>query len=378
MKHRIYILFAMFIAMSSCTKEEGDPKNLHTLLVYIGTDNNLSGFGQEKIDAIAQNFNPQQGRIVVFIDNNGEEAQLYEITKNTAGKTVINDYKSYPNANSASKELFSYVITDVLRSFSSDSYGLLVFSHASGWLPQGAYTQLSQGRLPNPAYSDDKTKSLIIDGSSEMEMAEFAAAIPDGMFDYIVFETCFMAGIEIAYELRHKTKYIFASSAEIVHPGYAPAYPAALSKLLSGALDEFGQRVFDHVLTYNESNASRSATYSVISTAGLEALALFIRQNCDFTKPVDIQEIQHFDRLGNYRLFFDFEDYFFRLLETGEQKAELSRLIADCVTWKAATNKFMSQFTITKHSGLTTYIPQEQFSGLNEQYQQTVWAKAIK
>lgn len=57
---------------------------------------------------------------------------------------------------------------------------------------------------------------------AEMELEEFAAAIPDGQLDFIVFEACLMAGVEVAYVLRGKTDYILSSAAEIVSPASRP------------------------------------------------------------------------------------------------------------------------------------------------------------
>lgn len=33
-------------------------------------------------------------------------------------------------------------------------------------------------------------------------------ALPDHLFEFIIFEACNMAGIEVAYELRNKAAYI--------------------------------------------------------------------------------------------------------------------------------------------------------------------------
>ncbi len=57
-----------------------------------------------------------------------------------------------------------------------------------------------------------------------MEISDFAAALGDCHFDFIVFEACFMAGVEVAWELREKTDYVVASAAEILSPGFTDIY----------------------------------------------------------------------------------------------------------------------------------------------------------
>ena len=375
------ILVALATALVSCVKDDHEPtpEPSRVLLVYVGTDNNLSGLEQAKLQAIREGWTGKKtDRIIVYRDTRNADARLIEISNLAAGEQP-REIATYGKENSASPDVFARVIADVVRDFPADSYGLLVFSHASGWLPQGA--------LQNPASIDAdapaRSRSVIIDGTDEMELKDFAAAIPDGVFDYIVFETCFMAGIEVAYELRDKAPVIFASSAEIVDPGFAPVYSSATANLMGRDLERFGRQVFNHTLTYAESNPQRSATYSVISTAGLDALAAFVGENCDLSRAVDITDVQRFDR-NAHRLFFDFGDYYGRLLATDAQRAELARLVADCVTWKAATDEFMTQsagyngFGIEKHSGFTTYIPQEAFRGLNNAYSTLDWAAAIR
>ena len=381
MPARIYLaaLAALLLTMTACVKYDPTPtpKPSRVLLVYVGTDNNLSGLEQEKLDALCNGWTGKPtDHIIVYRDTQGADARLIEIS-NLAPGELPREIAAYGRENSASGDVFSRVINDVISQYKADSYGLLIFSHASGWLPAGA--------LNNPnAFSANSphSRSIITDGTSEMALADFASAIPDGVFDYIVFEACFMAGIEVAYELRHKADCIFASSAEIVHPGFAPVYSSATGQLFGQRLEGFGQRVFNHTLTYAGDSPQRSAAYSVIHTAALESLSSFIGENCDFSQSVKIGDIQHFDR-NAHRLFFDFEDYYGRLLPNDAKRAELSRLVAACIQWKAATDEFMTQqpgyngFQIEKHSGLTTYIPQPEFPALNAAYNNTSWAKAI-
>ncbi len=400
MLRRLYIpLFSLALALCSCIADDHDhtPCVERVLLVYVATDSNLSGYEQTKLQGLRDGWTGRAGdHIIAYIDKGrGADARLIEIS-NLAPGDQPREIAVYGTENSASTQTLNRVITDVVGMYPhAVSFGLLVFSHASGWLPPGLYNQLNSGTIPAQvttmaAYTTAElprsifsSRSIIVDGSEEMDLQDFAAAIPNGVFDYIVFEACFMAGIEVAYELRGKTPYIFASSAEIVDPGFAPTYSSATARIFGHDLGGFGQRVFNHTLTYAESNPQRSATYSVISTLALDALAAFVRQNCDFGHAVDIADVQRFDRLKVATLFFDFEDYYAHLLDTDAKRAELARLVADCVTWKAATDSFMTQsasyngFHIVNHSGLTTYIPQAALPGLNAAYGHLQWTQAV-
>jgi hypothetical protein len=268
--------------------------------------------------------------------------------------------------NSASPEVFADVLRRVVETYPADSYGLILFSHASGWLPEGT--------LSAP-------RSLVQDEAEDawMAMTDFAAAIPDRQFDYIVFEACFMAGIEVAYELRNRTNTIVASSAEILSPGFRSVYETSVNELFKkdAGLVKFTKDAYDAVNA--QTGELRSATFSVIETKGLQALSDWLRENVSVEKHVDIGDIQHFDRYS-YHLFFDFEDYFLRTLKDGARQDELKRLINDCVLFKASTPEFMLSymgFKIEKHSGLTTYIRQSNYPYLNAQYEELEWFKKI-
>ena len=384
MKECCYILLlAIALLAGSCAEDDHVvcPEPVRILLVYVATDNNLSGLEQAKLQAIRDGMTGKAtDRIIVYRDTKNAPARLMELERHGVREIAV-----YGTENSASPEIFSHVVNDVKAMFPADIYGLLVFSHASGWLPEGVYNAFNAGN-----YDDTKltaapySRSVIIDGADEMELADFATAIPEAFFDYIVFEACFMAGIEVAYELREKAPVIFASSAEIVHPGFEPAYPSALPKLFAGDIPAFGQSVFSQVLTYADDNPQRSATYSMIQTAGLDALASFVRGNCDFSRGVETTDVQRFDRLKGNRLFFDFGDYYGRLLDTDAQRSELALLIDACVSWKSATPEFMTQssglngFAIAEHSGLTAYIPQTALPGLNAAYGGLGWTQATR
>lgn len=360
------LITAALLVFGSCAKDDDDPEIPieRVLLVYMAGDNNLSSETYQKIEEIRKGWNGDaRHRLLVYTDPADAAPSLNEIVRENSNNT-LQKLSVYEEENSASGEVFSRVIRDMMRMYPAPSYGLLVFSHASGWLPEGALT---------------KPKSLLIDGTDEMALTDFGTAIPNNTFDYIVFETCFSAGIEAAYQLKDKTKYILASSAEIVSPGFTPIYNNAINLLFEKEkpAEKFGRATYTYF--NQQSGYMRSATFSVIDTKGLDNLAKYIKENCDFEKEFILTDIQKFDRYS-YRLFFDFGDYYSRLLETEEERQELNRLIEKCVVWKVSTPLFMqgyNGFEIKEYSGMTSYIPQQRFPLLDTAYRRTQWSKDI-
>ena len=263
MKYIYAVCFLLLVC--GCHKENDTPVVLpaRTLLVYLGGDNNLDAETYDKLVQIKNGWQDgTDGKIIVYQDTPFKDSpRLMEIDgKSEKGYITIH---TYDQENSASPQVLKRVINDVTRLYPAKSYGLIVFSHGSGWLP--------------PHTLVNGSRSIIIDNDNEMEITDFAMALPDHLFEFIIFEACNMAGIEVAYELRNKAAYIMASSAPVVSPGFTPIYAGSISCLLeeNADLQRFAENYF-HYWNLMEGD-KRSATISIIKTAGLSNLANLIR-----------------------------------------------------------------------------------------------------
>ncbi|MFT4221603.1 clostripain-related cysteine peptidase [Dysgonomonas sp.] len=363
----IFIFAILHFILTSCNENNDQSQTIkQVLLVYLASDNSLADEGQTKLEAIASGMdNNSYHRILVYLDSRGAIPRLMEIRE----KNHIETIEEYKAENSADPAVFRRVILNAKERYPEASFNLLVFSHASGWLPQGT--------LLTPKSSID-LKSIITDDTAEMNIIDFASAIPDNTFECITFEACFMAGIEVAYQLKNKTNYILASSAEILSPGFTPLYKEIIPLQFDGitGLIAFAGKAFAY--WDNQTGNERSATFSVIDTQHLDILANYVRENCNLTHQVNIVDYQHFDRYF-YRLFFDFQEYYSQALPENKQE-EFSYLIDRTVLWKASTPSFLinnNGFDIHSHSGMTVYIEQKQFLLLNTAYKKLEWYNAI-
>lgn len=368
-------LLCLFVLVVSCKEEPLpiEPKvPQRVVLIYMGGDNNLSSETYDKINIITQSWSDAyDGKLFIYSDPWGATPALYEI-KTINGEGATQMVESYPEENSADSRVFERVIRKVTTENPAHSYGLVLFSHASGWLPEQTLL---------------RPKSVIIDGTNEMDLVDLAAAIPDGRFDFILFEACFMAGIEVAYELKDKAKYIAASSAEIVSPGFTPVYPQVIGQLFAPEADLKGVIETYYAHCDRQTGYKRSVTFSLIRTEALTELAAWMRDNITHAgkdpriemAPVEMNHVQTFDRYTNYNLFFDFQDLYSGYVEAKEKK-QLATLMEECVPFKVASSAFMegaNGFQINSHSGLTTYTFQERFPFLNASYRQLKWYKEV-
>lgn len=355
-----------------------------TVLVYLAGDNDLGDLSVIP-ELLRQGWRYTCNKCLIYYDAPEAAPKLYTLTCEHPGAIpTLETAAEYDEENSASPEVFGQVLADVVRKYPSDSYGLIFASHGSGWLPVGT--------LSNPTRSIGADRNPgAVGGVAEMEIADFAAAIPDRQLDFIVFEACLMSGVEVAYALRNKTDYILASSAELLVPGYVPIYPEASHYLFDTslkvpeALSKFAGCYFEHMNSLD--GAYRSATQSIVCTREMDALATLMTEVSEdsklFADDAVLCKLQHFDRPGSYGdtpaqpRYFDFGEYLTRLAP--ERQAETDALLARIVVWKSATPEFMSGyngFAIRTHSGLTTYIEQAAFPRLNAAYEKTAWWKA--
>jgi hypothetical protein len=353
-----------------------------TIIAYLCGDNNLSSEVSVKIAALQQGMQQigsTNSNLIVYADYYNALPELLQITASS-----VQRLEQYSEVNSASAEQFSIILQQVMREFPAKSYGLICFSHGSGWLPPGALTSPDGFSGSLSSSGDSYLRSVFEDNGHEMSIGEFAAAIPltpaGNKFDFIIFEACYMAGVEIAYELRHKARYLLASATEILSDGFVEIYPAQLSSLFSAVpdLEFFAQAYFNK--WNNETGGSRSATISVINLEKIENLAKEVRSIYSTHPKADIIGIQHFNR-NAYHLFFDLSDYI-SVSATPEQQQKYDDAINQVVLYHYATPQFMQgypfSFTIRTHCGLTTYIEQDAFPALNREYEKMAWYQAIK
>ncbi len=377
-------LVLLFTTFSCINEPESDlllPKG-RTLLVYIAGDNSLSNEVSDMSEALKKGWNPKtMGQLVIFADSRNNTSPVLIKLKQRKGITVADTLRRYANKNSASSELLSQVIADTKVVAPGESYGMILFSHASGWLPERAFLDpLGWSALPG-----DKQKvvprSIFEDTKREMELADFAAAIPDGSFEFIASEMCFMSGVEIAYALRNKTEYLLAAAPEVLSPGFTPLYTTSLDLLYKPQADlkGFAQAFYNYF--NNLQDLYKSAAISLVRTSEMEALAELTREIAHPSLTQEqIDHIQHYD--GNYRpaswphVFFDFGDYISNVA-TPQQAEKLKNQLEKVVIFKINTPKLI-YIDIGKHSGLSVYIPQQSVPRLNEEYQNTEWWKAVK
>ncbi len=354
------------------------------ILFYIATDTDdgIDGDTLEKIKMIRAGWEPERGEMLIYADRYKSGATLLRINNTLTGDVYgLDTLERYGVENSADADIFKRFITQTTSDYPADSYGLIFFSHASGWLPEGMFS--------NP-------RSLVIDKGDgtrhEMEYTDFAAAIPDKKFDFIILEACLMADVMSMYELRNKADYILASSAEIVSPGFEPVYKNEIiglfntKKPVEEVVSDFGKAYYNYVETYYAGQgAYYSMTLSLIKMSEMQNLATTTKTALK-GKPIDqstvqVNTIQRFDRPNGLNRYFDMGHVMQNLLLS--EYEIFNEQLKKTVVWKANTKNFFmgaggsNGYVINHHSGLTTYVEQSMYPNLNAAYKNSSWYKAV-
>ena len=208
----------MALGLWSCSdKEEPAPAPVadRTVLVYIVAANSLginytSGGTlyravdsldiEEMTTAIVDNRVLGNQRWIVF-HSTYTDSKLIEIS--AAGTRVL---KTYSNESAVSMARMEQVITDTKAFAPARKYGIVLWSHADGWLENGVSEDL------NPL-------SFGYHSGKRMNLTSLRMVLEGKGFDFIYFDCCLMGGIEVAYELRHCADYIVACPSELPRDG---------------------------------------------------------------------------------------------------------------------------------------------------------------
>ena len=403
---RMLSFFLIFNLLFSCCNNPIEESKKRNILFYIAAGQNvIDNDAPGKMNQIRAGWVPGNGEMIIYVDKVEQGACLLRVNeiKNSQGYYGLDTLEVYGHENSADSEVLSRVINKVVRDFPADSYGMIFFSHGSGWLPEGFLS---------------RPRSLVIDNNNgggktnrEMEYYDFANAIPDKQFDFIIMEACLMSDIIFLYEMRNKAEYILASSAEIVVPGFTRTntYKNDIMRLYNTRSDiksvvaGFAKSYYDGIITLPENDIYCSTTLSVIKLDEIENLAAVTKtvlKGKDFEeKNLLVDSIQHFDRPKSDQVsngnrnnkYFDLGHAVENLVSASDYNT-FNTQMEKTVVWKASTKRFMLHnygdgspnyssydgFFIKRHSGISTYIKQNVFPELNSAYEESLWYKAIR
>ena len=385
---------ALLLCFTSCEKidDTSEGNQTQTLIFYFaGTD--LTFYFYKNISAIKEALRQDikgDSRVILFFQQ-GEKnsAEIIELTYKNGlceeQKLAVHDLPKQMDADN-----LSFFLKEIMRHAPSDKYNLIIGSHGLGWIPMGATPDGSAASLKRTSEKDSfwqqtgnmQTRFIGETGNPQnaFDIPILAQAIEKTgvQFEYILFDACFMANVESAYDLRNSAKYIVGSVCEIMGAGFP--YNTVLPYLLQNRGTSYNlDSVCQAFNTFYHDNYSYSGSISVINCTELEALANAMKQvNLGATRSYDLDQIQFYEGQSRH-VFFDLGDYVEKMCDDEELKSAFTDQLDRTVEVRYTLNKFYSaygksgKYDITSYSGLNTSAPAIVYTS---DYSQTSWYKA--
>ncbi len=364
----ILLLFFATFALTGCWWGDGEDKEPFTILVYMAADNSLDADVDYAIGQIRSGLTTK-GTVVVYQDRSGDDQTLTKIAADKRNDVLL---KTYDEENSADASTLARVIKETKESVPSDKFGLVIWSHSMGWVPDGYGQQAKITTLRvNRAYP--RTRYVCTDtdtggsGSGALEIKDMAAKLQMGTASFILFDVCLMASVEALYEIRHACDYVIASPTEVLAEAEKNASGMPYAKVLPylfgdvSDLKEVCQIYYEHYQGMND-ELYRSATVTLIDMKELDGLYSTVDRILTGQLPqaetLDVSGFQTYHTpFTGARVFFDMGDVV-RALSNDAQYLDFQEQLEKTVLEKKATSKFLDVTIDPAHfSGLSMYVP---------------------
>ncbi len=262
----------MFIACSSDDAPEPEPAH-RTVLVYIGGENSLYDFVSDDLDEMIQGAGdiPASDNLLVYVDDCSNPTRIYRIEMRS-GKGVATVVKEYSTDLCSSDPA---VLRDVCRwaitNYPASSYGLVLWSHGSGWLPAQEVRDTRSIIIDN---NGNKTNIEESNSGPQMEIPALKEVLLEVFgnkgLDFLLFDACFMQSVEVAYELRNTTQWLVATPAEM--PGTGSPYDKLIKSIFASSVDVEGI-VNTYYNEYIDDSDYEGIIISAVKTSELDAFA---------------------------------------------------------------------------------------------------------
>ena len=373
----LFCALAMALTLFSCKKAETEEivvvKRPKTVLLYMVANNNLSYDAENSISRLQNGYIPaEEGNLLVYKHCAGMDPVLLHIKKGEEGTVVADTAYRFPPRVSATKSALTQALNVTQALFPADSYGLILWSHGTGWIPPLASSSSAAQEVSGSA----PQRTFGLDGKVELEIRDLAQAIPYKL-SFMLMDACFMGGIETAYEVKDSVDYYIGSPAEILTESFP--YHKIMQHIFKSTPDYAAvcKEYYDY---YNaKSGAERSATVALMDCSKLAEVAEVAKRVFDqygeSIASLDLSLLQPYFRGSNSKYFYDLKDLVDAIADAS-LSAEFAAALERAVLYKAATPYFI-ELPIRSFCGVSTYVPGNPAdTKLADYYKQYKWNQA--
>lgn len=374
----LFCALAMALTLFSCKKAEVEEivvvKRPKTVLLYMVANNNLSNEAENSISRLQNGYVPaEEGNLLVYKHCAGMDPVLLHIKKGEEGTVVADTAYRFPPRVSATKSALTQALNVTQALFPADSYGLILWSHGTGWIPPlASFSSAAQEQISGSG----PERTFGLDGKVELEIRDLAQAIPYKL-SFMLMDACFMGGIETAYEVKDSVDYYIGSPAEILTESFP--YHKIMQHIFKSTPDYAAvcREYYDY---YNaKSGAERSATVALMDCSKLAEVAEVAKRVFDQygerIASLDLSLLQPYFRGSSSKYFYDLKDLVDAIADAS-LSAEFAAALERAVPYKATTPYFI-ELPIRSFCGVSTYVPGNPAdTKLADYYKQYKWNQA--
>ena len=420
----------------SCSKDSdtdgptpGTTSYRHTLIIYMSAQNSLGYQGASYMDSVeiargSMSLKSTSDNILFYLDD-AQKPRIYRLYKKDANNAYIQKVKQFDtDLDSSDPATLTTVLNFAATNYSSKSYGLVLWSHGLGWLPDIAdlYSETARSKSFYSTQSfgvdvgegGDMSQDLNAQGKlgRQMGIDELASAIETSKVHptYVFFDACLMQCTEVAYALRNATDYIIGSPAvtsgygiyyaDMIPNGFF-AYPFTQDSI-SKMVDTYYYDVMENTSTKRYYSGT-GCIMSAIKTSEMEnlakATAIVLPYAVKNGQSPDMTDVCHYNNFAktSYPHFYD-------------AACAMKQLLPDSLyqTWRQQLNKavvykvgsptfydydvnghiYTTNLDQDNYCALSLFIPQDTYTlyyqlnhnygNLNKLFQSTQWYTAAK
>ncbi len=396
-----FCLVSLTVTFTGCSEEAIDVKsvNKQTILVMFPWTGSYSSSGlydylQHNLDsmeyAIKKNKGLNNTRVLVFFSRSARQSELFELTYNTSTYAVDHTpVATYEGHDYTSTEGLASVIRTMKERTEALNYAMIIGGHGLGWIRAEDWQAASNSSEAKAKAAELQTPKYRHFGSTSTSTNDFSIDITtladaikaNGIkMQYILFDACFMANAETAYQLREATNFLVASPYTVINEGmpYAKVW-----NYLNTATPNYTSLVSTYLSYYN-STSTPYASLAAIDCRQMDNLAAVMKEiNQKYTiTDEQLAGVQYFNAMTP-TLFYDLGNYVDSLHVNTTLKSKFDTQMAATVktvqytgqTMDDDNNSYTVFITVSTNSGLTISDPSKHAAALRGK-ETTAWWKA--
>lgn len=337
-------------------------------------DNDLDHFSDYDINEMEEIGSSDKVDFIVIRDrlDTSKGINVYWIFKDEDRVRIRSPIvKVYDELDMCDTKTINETISYVINNFPSEKYALILWSHGSGAVP----------KWYNPLWFGEDYSH-----KSRFDIDELIKGIKEFKFEFIAFDGCSMADVEIVDAFLEITKYLIFSQTEILAEGYP--YDRVMKHLLEIDKDNIEFKLIEVAKEYisycleREEQHKRSGSISVVKVEAINnftyTISNWISEIVRYVNIYDILSVMSNSQRVSYIYTFkrDLISFLTELNANSSNKVDISHIFKtynEMVLYEAHTENYLGGISLSNLRGLNVFLPLTEDTNLINYYRGKRW-----